>query len=109
MATPLVVDVKDRPHLKFKWHPFKSVETEPLGEFLSVLYGVLHIEDIRAYIHENIKESGSSQLLNLYSNHIVGEYFYVKPEFKTLEEKKFMQIVKFPMFEENEWVWYILS
>lgn len=80
MATLLVVYVKDIPHLKFKWHPFKSVENNPLGAFSSIPYSVLHIEDIRAYIHANIEDLGSSQLLNLYYNHITGEDLCVKPE-----------------------------
>lgn len=109
MAIPLVVEVKDKPRPKFKWHPYKSVETKPLGAFSSVPYRVLHKEDIRAYIHENIEELGSSQIMNLYSHHIIGEDFIVKPKFQTLEEKKLMQFVKFPIFGENEWVRYILS
>lgn len=104
----LVVDIKDRPHPKLKWHPFKSIKIKPLGAFSFVPYGVLHIKYIRAFIHVNIEELGISQFLNLYTNHIVGEDLCIKPEFKTLEEK-FTQILKFPVFKENEWVWYILS
>lgn len=109
MSTPLLVEVKDRSRPKFKWHPYKSVDTEPLGAFSSMSYGVLHIEDIREYVHANIKDLGSVQLFELYSNPIVQEDFTVKLEFKTLVEKKFAQFAKFPIFEEDEWVHYILS
>lgn len=39
----------------------------------------------------------------------MGENLKVKLEFKALEENKFVQVVRFPVFYENEWVWYVLS
>lgn len=60
--TPLLVEIKDRPHLEFKKHHFKSLLDDPLGEFSSVFHGVLHIEDIRAYIHYDIEEIGSYEM-----------------------------------------------
>lgn len=47
----LVVEIKDRARPVFKKHPFKSVEDDPKGAFSLILYGVLHNEHIRAYIH----------------------------------------------------------
>lgn len=73
ISTPLVVEVKDRLHPKFKWHPYKFVDIEPLGGFSSVSYKVLHVEDIRAYVHANIEDLGTSHLLDLYTHHITKE------------------------------------
>lgn len=56
VATPLVLEIIDRTRLVFKKHLFKSIEDDLNGAFSSVSYGVLHNEDIRAYIHCNIKE-----------------------------------------------------
>lgn len=56
--TPLVVEIKNHPHPEFKKHPFKSLLDDLLGEFLSVYLGVLHIEDIREYIHCDIEDLG---------------------------------------------------
>lgn len=104
MATPLVVDITERCHPKFKKHPFKSIEVDPLGAFSLVLYGVLHVKDIRAYIHENLEGLGSSRLLNLYSKKLLGNDFRIKQEYRVLEENNFVQVVKFLFFDENEWV-----
>lgn len=89
MDTPLVVDTTERFHPKFKKNPFKLVEDDPLGAFSSVSYGVLHVEDIRTYIHSNLEELGGSQFLNLYTKHILGEDLKAKPEFKVLKENNF--------------------
>lgn len=67
MATPLVVDITKISFPQFKKHPFKLIEIDLLGAFSSVPYVVLHVEDIRIYIHANLEEIGSSHLLNLYS------------------------------------------
>lgn len=48
-------------------------------------------------------------MLNLYSNQLLRENLRVKPEFKVLEEKNFVHVIRFPMFKENEWVWYVFS
>lgn len=64
MDTPLVVDITERAHPKFKKNPYKPIENNPQGAFSSVPYDVLHVEHISAYIHLNIEELGGSQLLN---------------------------------------------
>lgn len=98
MDTLLVVDIIDRSCPKFKKHPFKSIEEDPLGAFSSILYGVLHVEDIREYIHENIDELGSSQLSNLFMNHLRDEGYNLKAEYKVLELKNFIQFIKILLF-----------
>lgn len=60
--TPLVVEIKNRPCPIFKKHLYKSLLDESLGAFSQVYHGVLHTEDIRAYIHCNIEELGGYEL-----------------------------------------------
>lgn len=96
VVTPLVVEVTDRARPIFKKHLFKSVEDDPNGAFSSVSYGVLHNEDIKAYIHCNIKELGNADMLSLYTKHMMDEMGNLKPDFKSLQHKGFIQIVHFP-------------
>jgi len=107
MATPLVVDITERLQPKFKKHPHKSVEVNPLGTLSDVPHGVLHVEDIRAYIHASIHEFGDSKLLDLFKNHLRDENHDLKHEYKALEDKHFIQVIGFPSFDEDEWVRYV--
>lgn len=89
IATPLVVEIKDRACPIFKKHPFKSVEDDPIGEFSYVLYGVLHNEDIRAYIHYDLEELRNVDMLDLYNKHLSDGLGNLKPEYKALQDKGF--------------------
>lgn len=104
IATPLVVDATERARPIFKKHPHKSMEDDSNGAFSSISFGVLHVEDIRVYIHCNIEELGSAQMLNLYKKHMIDGMGILKPEFKSIEEKCFVQFVHFLVFNEPEWV-----
>lgn len=68
--TPLVVEVSERERLQFKNNPFKSIEDDPNGAFASMPHGVLHVDDVRDYIHCNIEEIGNEAILSLYNNHL---------------------------------------
>lgn len=65
--TPLVVEVSERERPQFKRHPFKYVEDDPNGAFLSVPYGFLHVDDVRAYTHYTIEKTGNKDILTLYT------------------------------------------
>lgn len=84
VATPLVIEVTDRARPKFKKHPFKSMEDHPNGAFSSVLFGVLHVEDIREYIRCNIEELGNVEMLSLYTQHMMDGMGNLKPDVKYL-------------------------
>lgn len=109
MATPLVVGITERAHLNFKKHLFISIEVDSQVAFSSNPYNIFHVEDSRVYIHANLEELGILHILNLYSKQMLNENFKLKSEYKVLEEKSFVQFVKFPLFDENEWVRYVLS
>lgn len=109
IVTPLVVDVIDRACPNFKKYPLISVKGDTKSAFLSVSYGVLHVEDIMVYTHCPIKELGSPHLLNIYNNQPLDENLQPKFERKVLEEKGFLQFVRFLSFDKIEWVQYVLS
>lgn len=46
IATPLVVEVKDKTCLVFKKHPYKSMKDNLGGSFSFVLHGILHVGDV---------------------------------------------------------------
>lgn len=109
IATLLVIDVIDRERPNFKKHPYKLLEDDPSRAFSSVPYKLLHVEDIRAYIHSNIEELGSAPMMKLYTHHMICRMGSLKLEFKSIEEKGFTQFINFSVFDEPEWVKYILS
>lgn len=78
--TPLVVEVSERERSQFNKTPFKSIEDDPNSAFSSVPYGVLHVDDVRAYIHYNIEETGNEEILALYNKHITDKDGNPKPE-----------------------------
>lgn len=63
MDTPDIYDVNERTHYKFKKHPYKSMEDDPEGAFSQTPHGVLHVEDIRAYIHCKLELIDNTQII----------------------------------------------
>ena len=57
-----VYNVSSRPRYNFKRHPFISFLDDPIGAFLQVLKNVLHVEDIRSYIHCKIESIGDYEI-----------------------------------------------
>lgn len=84
IATPLVVEIKDRAHPVFKKRPFKLIKDDPEGAFSSVPYDVLHNEDIRAYIHYDREELGNVDVLDLYNKNLAANLGILKPKYKVL-------------------------
>lgn len=108
ISTPLVVEFKDRTRPVFKKHPYKSMEDDLVGVFSFVLHGVLHVDDVRAYIHCEIEEIGLKYFLDLYTDKIMDDMRNPKPKFAQLKRKGFTQFMNFLALDE-EWVRYVLS
>lgn len=106
--TPLLVKFRNCPSPKFKKHPFKSLLDEPLGVFFSVFHGVLHTEDIRAYIHCDIEEIGSYDVSCVFTENLITNN-QLKPEYAHLHRNSFTHFMDFMIFDKDEWVRYILS
>lgn len=109
IATPLVVKISKRERPIFKRHPFKSIEDDSEGVFSSILYDILQNEDRRAHIHWDIEELRNVDMLTLYTKHIVSSLGNLKPKYHILHDKGFTLFVHFLVFDEAEWVRYILS
>lgn len=60
------------------------MEDDLNGAFSSISYGVLHIKDIRAYIHSNIEELGNAEIISLYTKHMMDGMGNLKPDLKSL-------------------------
>lgn len=89
ISMPLVVEVKDRTHPVLKKHPYKSMMDDQVGAFSSIAYGVLYADDVRTYIHYEIEETNTEDILYLYTDNIMDEIGNLKPEFMQLQRKGF--------------------
>ena len=67
-----------------KSYPYISLVDDPLGAFSQVLNNVLHVEDIRGYIHYKIESIGD---FDIHKNlkKICRNDLSLKPEFAYLE------------------------
>lgn len=79
--TSLAIEFFEKERPQFKRNSFKSFEDDPNGDFLSVPYRVLHVDDVRAYIHCSIEETWNKDILTLYTKHIMAEVGHLKPEY----------------------------
>lgn len=79
ITTPLVVEVKDKTHVVFKKHPYKSMKVDLVGAFSSIPHIFLHVDDVRAYIHCKIEEIDTDDILDLYTNNIMDKIGNPKP------------------------------
>lgn len=64
MVGQLVCDVSDRPRYKFKKHLFVSLIDDLLGVFSQIPQNVLHVEDIKRYIHYKFGIIGDEYIHN---------------------------------------------
>lgn len=99
VSPPFVVEVTNRARPKFKKHPYKLMEDDLNGSFSSILYGMLHVEDIREYIHCNIEDLANVVILTLYTKHMMDGMGNLNPNFKSLQGKGFNQFMNFPIFK----------
>ena len=101
MARQEVYNVSNRPRYNFKKHPFVSLLDDPIGAFLQVLENVLHVKDIRGYIHCKIESIGDSEihkeLEKMCSNDLS-----LKPEHRYLEHLNLVKYMFYIDFDNNE-------
>lgn len=48
------------------------------GELLHITYGVLHMEDVRAYIHFKLEEFNHTKLSDVWYTNLIGDDFKLK-------------------------------
>ena len=62
MGSQEIYDGSERPRYVFKKHLFISLLDDLLGEFSQVPENVLHVEDIRSYMHCKIESIGDAEI-----------------------------------------------
>lgn len=90
IATSLVVEVKDKTHPVFKKHlttPWKMTQLEHFPSFHTK--SVLHVDDVQAYIHYEIEETGSKDILDLLTDKSMDDIGSPMPKFAQLKKKGF--------------------
>ena len=108
MENPILCDVSERPRYKFKKHPFVSLIDDPLGAFSEILPNMLHVEDVRSYIHykfESISDGDIHKDLNIMCN---GD-LTLKQDFVNLNEMNLIKYIFYIEFDNHEWSRIILS
>lgn len=103
-----VCNVSNRPRYNFKKHPFFSPLDDPTGAFSQVLENVLHVEDIRGYIHckiESIDDLEIQKDLERMCNNDLS----LRPKHRFLERLKLVKHMFYTNFDKNKWTRIILS
>ena len=62
MANQGVCSISDRPRYNFKSYPFISLVDDPVGAFSCIPDNILHVEDIRGYIHYKMESIGDANI-----------------------------------------------
>lgn len=101
-------DISDRPRYKFKKHPFVSLIDDPLGEFSQILQNVLHIEDVRSYIHCKFKSVGD-EYIHKDLGFMCNGYLTLKSEYAYLNKLNLIKHVFYTKFGSHECRKIILS
>ena len=79
-----VYNVSYRPRYNFKKHPFVSLLDDPIGAFLHVSKKILHVKDIRGYVHCKIERIGDSEIHKELEK-MCNNDLLLKPEHRYLE------------------------
>ena len=103
-----VFNISDRPRYNFKKHPFVSLLSDPIGAFLQVPKNVLHVEDIRSYIHCKIESIGDTEI-HKELERICNNDLSLKPEYVYLEELNLVKHMFYTDFDNHEWTRINLS
>lgn len=101
VATPVVVDIKDRPRPKFKQCPQSAKVDDSTDTFCRVLDGVLFVEDVRAYIHCTLEDLGSFEIKSMYLYTLLNKDGLIKLEFQILKDQGFTDILEIPEFQDE--------
>lgn len=101
IENPTVVEVVKRPSPIFKIIPKIAKQDDSIGTFSKIPKGVAYAEDPRIYIHYNIDELGSKEVLKMFRTIIYDENGNVKPKHKIIETLGFMEILDIPKFPKE--------
>lgn len=108
MNTPYFVDITEMTRSKFKRHPLKSMENDPAGALSSVSYGVLHVEDVRSYIHYKLEGLGMIAIFNQFWT-LCDKQGVLKDPYRRVVDKGFHHVLNFLDEFEEDHIRYVLS
>lgn len=108
MATPTMFDVSKRKRYIFKKHPFKLVLDDLEGAFYRAPMGVMHVEDICAYIYW-MKEPVRLDRISSHMETLMKLDMTFMDEFMHLENNPIIEYVTAYEFYESEWIKILLS
>ena len=107
MATQEVFDISDRPRYTFKKHLFVCLLDDPIGAFLQVPKKILHVEDIRSYIHCKIESIGDAEIHKELEK-MCNNDLSLQLEYANLEPLNLVKYMFYMEFENHEWTRIIL-
>ena len=108
MASQNVYYVSDVPWYVFTKHLFVSLLDDLLGTFLQLPKNVLHVKDIRSYIHCKI-ESIDDEEIHKDLGTICNNYLNFKFEYAHLSELNLVKYMFYTEFDNCNWTQIILS
>ena len=108
MESQTICDVSERPRYKLNKHPFVSLIDYPLGAFSQIQPNVLHIEDVRSYMHSKFESIGDGDI-NKDLNIMCSRYLTLKLEFTHLNELNLIKYIFYTEFDNHKWSRIILS
>ena len=95
--------MSNRPQYVFKKHPSISLLDDPLGVFPQASENVLHVEDIRSYIHCKIEIIGDEDIqkdLGTMCNCKLSLNF----EYVHLSELNLVKYIFYTEFDNHDWI-----
>ena len=101
-------NVSNRPRNYFKKHSFVSLLDDPIGAFSQILENVLHVKDIRGYIHYKIESIGDTKIHKELEKMCKNE-LSLKLEHGNLEQLNLVKHMFYTDFDNHEWTRLILS
>ena len=107
MAREEVFNVSNKPRYNFKKHPFVSLLDDPIGAFSQVLENVLHVEDIRGYIHCKIESIGDTEIHKELEKMCRND-LSLKPKYRYLEQLNLVNHMFYMDFDNHEYTRIIL-
>lgn len=107
MATLVIFDVAERKRYVFKKHPFKSTLDDLEGAFSRTPMGIMHVEDIHAYVYCKKEPVGLDKI----RSHLESMMNFDKKfmdEFTHLENHPIIEYATMYKFYESEWIKILL-
>ena len=102
MGSQEVYDVNKRPRYIFMKNSFISLLDDPLGAFLWVPKNVLHVEDIKSYIHCKIESIGDAKI-HKDLEMICSNDSSLIPKYTNQSELILVNFIIYTKFENHKW------